>query len=511
MTDSIQQRLVRRTAKDYVLYLPALLTSGVMSLLSVTVLSKVFRPAEYGNYVLASNLLVVLSMVTSLWLRGSIMRLVPQYQQVGKIRELIGTLILAGGIFMAVVMVTGSAVLAANRMQWEGELYRLYWIALIGVPLMTVFNCGLAAYRITERVTTYTAHSLIRVLGGFALGLVLAVPLHLGATGMMLGIVGMLAITAGAQVMTGFRKLWALAWPPRFAMPILRDMLAYNLPIVAMNLAAMIYSVADRYLIKGFYSSHEVGLYAVSYTVAEGSILLVARTLLTTAEPLIYHTWEQHGAAITYRFIESLSRYYFIMAAPVLVGLVLLRTELITLVSTAEYVDHSLTVVCVGGALFVHGYTLIIGSIFDATKRTVIPLVNSVIAALFVLGANVVLLPRFGYQAAAWTTLGSHVLLLMLASFSARRLVPLRFGGSHIWRVPLAAAGMGALLYTLRPLLASRVIGLVALVALGAAVYGALILAVGALTEHERRALSQRFSHLGMQLGRLSLWLHRLV
>jgi O-antigen/teichoic acid export membrane protein len=179
-----------------------------------------------------------------------------------------------------------------------------------------------------------------------------------------------------------------------------------------------------------------------------------------------------------------------------LVGLILLRREAISILTTPEYVPGSAVIVWVGIALFFHGYTLVIGSVFDMTKKTMIPFINFVIAGVFNMIANLILLPRFGYMAAAWTTCAAYGLLLALSVISCRRIVRLKMIGDYTWKVPLAAGVMGLAVILLKSHVHSSLLGLAALVMLGIVVYGAVVLMLGTLSADERDGLRQLVSAL---------------
>ena len=159
-TTLIERRLIRRTVIDYLLYFPTKVIVGAIGVISVAILSKWFTPAQYGHYVLALNLLTLLSMVTGLGLRGSIIRLLPQYEGCGQSAQLAATLTIAGTVFTILILVVSAIVLWLLQGSLTTDLYHLLWLALLGVPLMTVFAVITNVYRIQGRATPYCALDL---------------------------------------------------------------------------------------------------------------------------------------------------------------------------------------------------------------------------------------------------------------------------------------------------------------------------------------------------------------
>jgi O-antigen/teichoic acid export membrane protein len=184
------------------------------------------------------------------------------------------------------------------------------------------------------------------------------------------------------------------------------------------------------------------------------------------------------------------------LALPALVGLSLLRHDIVTLFATPEYASGSAVIVWVSLAIFLHGYSLIVGTVFDATKRTTIPFVTFVVAGFFNVALNLILLPRFGYLAAAWSTCASYGLLLGLNVVAARRIASLHVVGRYVGRIGLASGGMGLFVLAARYWLPTSPLNLMVIVALAVVVYVAIMLAIEGVSREERRALTARFKGL---------------
>jgi O-antigen/teichoic acid export membrane protein len=121
---------------------------------------------------------------------------------------------------------------------------------------------------------------------------------------------------------------------------------------------------------------------------------------------------------------------------------------------------------------FVNGVTQYV---LIATDRQRLITVGFAIAAAFNVGANLVLIPRFGYLAAAGVTVASEIVLLAPFAWAARRELRLALRDLRPLRPLLAAAVAAALLALLRPI---SPVGAVAVALLG---YAALLTLSGAV------------------------------
>lgn len=492
LPDEKQHELARRTLTDYLLYFPAVIISGFMGLITVTVLSKFFSPDDYGHYALAMTTMLLLSMVTGLWLHSSVVRLLPQYNASHQMHEFVGTLLGAGSMVTLVVVSLYALGLIWLKPTLNSQLYQLLWLIVPGSIILTTFAGLLEAHRIRGYAALYSGLRLLQVVGGFLAGLALVVIFDWGPAGMLLGMIFVLASAVAGHLVVASRRLTIQARLWCWSGSVLKEMSAYALPIVGVNIASTILAISDRYLIEAYLNSYDLGIYTVNYSLAEGGMRLIVATLLIAVEPTIFNSWVTHGPQVAFRFVERLFRYYWLLALPALVGLSLLRHDIVALFATPEYASGSVVMIFVSLALFLHGNTLIVGTIFDAAKRTMIPFVVFLIAASFNVGLNLLLLPRFGYVAAAWSTCAGYGLLLMLSVIASRRIVHLRLVGGYLWQIGLASAGMGLFIVAAQHWLPSSILSLTVITLLAGIIYFVLLLALGGILPEEKQELKTR-------------------
>jgi O-antigen/teichoic acid export membrane protein len=101
---------------------------------------------------------------------------------------------------------------------------------------------------------------------------------------------------------------------------------------------------------------------------------------------------------------------------------------------------------------------------------------------------NVILIPRYGFMAAAWTTLATELTVMSLTMRAVLRGLGMRPALGRLARIAAAAAAMGALVAGLRE--AGLPLG--GLVAAGAASYLAGLVALRALTRADLRFITER-------------------
>ncbi len=73
--------------KDMVKYLPSQVVPGLVALVSIPVVTRIFPPGEYGNYSLAAATVMILSTLFG-WLPISVIRYYPAYEREGRLAVL---------------------------------------------------------------------------------------------------------------------------------------------------------------------------------------------------------------------------------------------------------------------------------------------------------------------------------------------------------------------------------------------------------------------------------------
>ena len=119
-------------------------------------------------------------------------------------------------------------------------------------------------------------------------------------------------------------------------------------------------------------------------------------------------------------------------------------------------------------------------------------------AGLVNVGLNLLLVPRYGYMAAAITTLIGYIVLLALMVISSRKYFIWDFPFRSLGRAVLSSAIMGAVVYPVgNSLTSSPLLNLLAAIPLGLLSYFALLLLLGEVQTNEKRVLTVLLTRLG--------------
>ena len=476
--------MARRLLRDFTLYLPSQVVPALTGIGSISLLTRILSPRDYGILTLAMAT-VGAGLVLHQWLLASLARFHPAARDDQGRRGLIAAA-LCGHAAAALLLGVGALGLGWRAGAEEGG-----WRALLiaGVAVFWVrglYDLLMQLLRVRMEARTFTRFSIWESLGGLMLGAGLAQVWGSGAPSVLTGY-----FLAGALALP---LLWRKAMPPlriSDARPLehLGRMAAFGIPQTASQLGAWALRRVDRYQIQSAYGVMAVGAYSAAYQVAQNSILLAAGALRLSSWPLVATAWEKKGAAAGLRLLDTTTRLYLLIALPMVAGVSALAEPLLRLLAGPGYAVHWRVVPWVAaGALFLGLHQRFVQAL-SLVLRPAIILLSVALAAAANVTLNWWLLPRHGVEVAGFTTLLSYALLCLTQGIACRIYCPWPFPWRTAWRASLAALAMAAMVTVTRAAVSPAPVWLVLLAAVvvGVITYPLLLLLLGEVSVAEVR------------------------
>lgn len=185
--------------------------------------------------------------------------------------------------------------------------------------------------------------------------------------------------------------------------------LRYSIALIPHALSQTLLTQLDLLMISFFIGMSAAGVYSMGYTIG-----LLAYTAMTQVMAS-WSTW------VYRRFDEGLSAPVKKNSATVLLAgfllsvmLIFVAPELITIFLPADYKDAIYILMPLAAGNFFQFLYLFFYDIGYYKKKTTFIAAASVVTALFNFVFNLIFIPRFGFYAAAYTTLASYMLLALL-------------------------------------------------------------------------------------------------
>ncbi|MCK4252019.1 polysaccharide biosynthesis C-terminal domain-containing protein [candidate division WOR-3 bacterium] len=481
--------MIKALFKDMAKYIPAQIVPGIVGFISIPIITRLFLPDDYGNYVLVIATISVLSTIVG-WLSMSIIRFYSACKRDGQLLELYNAIVRC--LFISICTLSlvffSFSIVFNIRNQLGNQLYHLM---LIGIPffiLTSAFGVLLSFLWAKRQANWYSGFSIWKSIAALIIGITLITKFHFGVEGLLWG--SILSIGIALPLLLKITRIKISIRNNTNTAKLTKEMAKYSFPLVAGNLAAWILSLSDRYILELYRGAHEVGIYSASYNISAHSIMLLASLFMLASSPIMINIWENKGEGKSKEFVNKLTRYYLIICIPAVVGLSALAKPVIDILTGEEYLmGYQVIPFVTLGALFL-GLQQRFQAGFLFYKKTGFIAFSIVTSGLLNLGLNFLLIPKYGYMAAALTTLVSYAFLLFLMIITSRRFFVWEFPFKTLVKVSLASAIMGGIVYPIGNNLTSSVpINLILGIFVGVVVYIVMLIVLQEPNKQEIQTL----------------------
>jgi O-antigen/teichoic acid export membrane protein len=270
-----------------------------------------------------------------------------------------------------------------------------------------------------------------------------------------------------------------------------RELLAFGIPMmIGYELSGLILAVGDRYVIGGLIGEEPLGLYAAAYNLCQYVQSLVIYSLGQAIMPIYMQMWDQKGKQATSAFIDRSLRTYAIFGVPIVAGLAAVGPELLPSLASEKYAAATIILPWVIAGMIVDGTNSMVGAgLFIHRKtRTIMTIVLS--CALLNIVLNLVLVPRIGIVGSAIATLVCYSATAIGMAVAGRALLPIALP----WRTILETAAASLVMYiaVAHLLVGKRLVSVGARAALGAIVYGGIMVLISPDARELGRGLLRR-------------------
>jgi O-antigen/teichoic acid export membrane protein len=345
----------------------------------------------------------------------------------------------------------------------QGNKYIVLWLYVVfgGVALETViaigiFAIGLFFSNISDTLTAIF-YAYEKAEYPAAISTVTTVTrASLGALALLLGggVIGLAAVSVIANVtavtVLGYLFVRKIFRPHRDNEPSLRGhMMGESFPLMINHLLATLFFRIDVLILQPTWGARAVGFYGAAYKYVDG-INIIPSYFTLAIFPLMSRYAQTARDSLARAYILSL-RLLLMLALPVAVGTPFIARELILILGGIQYLPDSMI------ALQLLIWFLPFSFVNQITHYVLIAIDQQrfltkafIIGVVFNVTVNLILIPRYGYRAAAITTIFSEWALLIPFYYAVRKHLCHVPWISVTWRPALASAAMGAVLWLAR-------------------------------------------------------------
>ncbi|MCD8107085.1 MAG: oligosaccharide flippase family protein [Oscillospiraceae bacterium] len=192
--------------------------------------------------------------------------------------------------------------------------------------------------------------------------------------------------------------------------------LAFNLPLIPHYLSYMLLAQSDRIMIARLCGETDAAIYALASQISM-VMTLVTNALNSTLQPWVF----QKLKAKSYSEISKYGTLLMFFVMAITLAAAVFAPELIMIFGGDSYVEGTWLVPALSLSVFfqfLYYLFVYVDYYYNETKSVMI---STVVSALLNIGLNYILLPLFGYEIAAYTTVVSYVVYVIFMFVSMRR------------------------------------------------------------------------------------------
>lgn len=447
------------------IYLGANLVPALVGFVAVTLYTRLLNPAEYGSYVVGMSVSGIVGAVFFVWVRLAVSR----YQASSEAVDFRKTALVAFLASLAAALVISPAVILLVA----PDIDKLIVAGSILVALSVgAFDIVQEFSRANLRPVRYAVAGILRSVLGLAFGW-LAIRLGWGGVG-LLGAVG-LSFLVGTLTSLGGGG----AKPARYRSDDLTKFMTYGLPLALGGLSIALYSTSDRLVVAYMLGDDAAGKFGVAADLPRQFMVMVASSVAAATFPVIFRAYSDDGAHTTRARLNDSVELLLAVVAPIAVWLALAADQVAGTLVGASFrtsVSVLLPILAVGRLLGVLNQFYLQIS-FQLAERPFLPLVLSIITLVVSVALMFPLVAEFGLIGAAYATLITEAVGVVVGFWMARRAFPLPLEPKRLAKVLTCVAMMAVAIVATRSVVHES--GVVSLVVISVA--GGLAYAAGAL------------------------------
>jgi O-antigen/teichoic acid export membrane protein len=475
--------ILKDTSKDAFRYVPAKVVPAMVNFVGLIVFTHIFSPEDYGNYFIILTTITVLHLIGSNWASSSVMRFYAEFNLKGNLNELFTNIIFSFLICNAIVAIIYLSGLVIFKTEIPSQLVPFLKISIFCYLFGAAYLVLLYSLRAGLQAAAFSKFEIISSVGKFALAIALAFLLKMGSISLLWGMLCMNLILVAliSRKLSLFEKLKKSL----FSLKVSLNFFKYGAPLALSGLSAWLLILSDRYLLQYFGTAKDVGIYSVSFSVVDGSFVLLYSILMLAAYPVIVLTWEEKGREITQQLIREFTRYYFILCIPIFVGISILSKDIFSLFVGKSFSESYKLVPLFAFCSLAQGLFQYISTHFELYKKTLILALILLAAGVVNIFLNILFIPSFGYMGAGIAKIIANVILLILGISVSHVFLPWLVPLRSIVKVAFSATMMGVILAFLGRILATSIMNLIILVVIGTCIYFLILLIIHEIKQDE--------------------------
>ncbi len=409
----------KKLLSDTLLFTISNFGSKILVFFLVPLYTNILSSEQYGIVDTVTTMTGLLVPVLTLLVSEAVLRFALDHDKQGEHRQQVLSvglvLILASSALM--LCFTPLAGLLKGSWSFLGK----YWLWLVAVYFCNALNHCLANYtRGLDKTKLFAVSGILYTAVLIAANLLYLLVFKMGAEGYLLAIITADILCIAHKIIWGGygRNILKLSFPKA----LIKEMLRYSIPMIPSTVAWWVMQLSDKYVIIAVAGVAASGIYSIAYKIP--SIMSVITNVFTQAWQI--SAIKSHGDQDNTQFVSNVYNMVMMFVVAISAALILMSKHLGYVLYANEYFVAWKFVPILIVAYMFSGLSGVLASVYSAEKKTGMLFISTSVGAVLNIGLNILLIPKHGPMAAAYTTLLGFFVTWLVRTIHVRTLIKLR-------------------------------------------------------------------------------------
>jgi O-antigen/teichoic acid export membrane protein len=455
--------------------------SKAVAMIMLPVYTRYLTPADYGVLQLVAMTIEVISIIAGSRIATGIFHFYHKEVSEDGRRAVLST------AFFLLVVAYGVVCLAAfAAAPWIAGLViregpngvTFVRVALAALAFESFFFVPVAYMQLHQRSGWFVTVQMVKLVIQLALNVVLLIPLGLGVLGVLISTLAANLLVGGVMAGLLLREVGI-----HVRAPIVRRLLRFGVPLMAMHVAAFVVSFGDRYFLNRAGGPEAVGLYGLAYQFGLLSITVAGLPFGLVWDPLRFGVAKRPDRDAVYARVFV---YFNLLLVTLAVMIALLGGDVVRVMADEAFHPAGRLIPLLVAVFVLHAWAEFLNLGMLITERTELVTVGHWLAAGVAMVGYLVVVPRFLAVGTALVVLAAFGTRFATSYYFSQRVWPIRYR----WAPVLRLIALGVLVCGISQVLPQMHLAWSLLAdALLILAYGAGAYAFGGLSHAERAAL----------------------
>ena len=373
-------------------YMPSVIIPTICTLFITILYGNFLTPDQYGEFNIFITTISILDVILFSFISLSVIRFYIVYKQDKEV-ELLST------YFISLILILVGLFIISYLIFKENILY-----VLLGVSGYGLFTFYSNLLRVAEKALVFNIIRIaVPVSTIILLGLNIIIFNKLVLKSVILSVFAPYFITA--LILTIFYI---------FNKDIFKETISYGVPLIAVGLLNLLLAASDRYMINYYLGSEQVGIYSFGYRIAELSMVNITNMVIMGMYPSLIYVFENQGKDSAEKILDKMLDIHYITTIPVILNLILFTKDIVRYVFK-NYIGAESIVIYIAFGTFFYAMSFYLNKAFELTKNTKKMLFSLILATIFNIILNFILIPIIGIKGAIISTIISYILYIITA------------------------------------------------------------------------------------------------